>query len=437
MSGGAGTEDRGVRLAALGGAPRASVHLLYALVALIAVAILWASFASLEEVTRGDGKVIPSRQIQVVQAPERGIVQAIDIEEGDVVAAGQVLVRIDDTGFSSELGEVQKKRLVLLARLARLEAESAGREPAFDAALEGEAPDIVAEQRSVYRAKQEAYDTDVVVLERQRDQKRGEIAELTARRTQLSETLEIMRREIAIKERLYRSKVLPEVQYLELSRQLKQTEGELAITEASIGRAGAAVAEAEERLRNAMLQFRATAQEELANVRAELSILAETIKGAAHRVSATELKSPVKGVVNRLDITSLGAVVQPGQNVVEIVPIEDSLLIEARIRPQDVAFLHPGQKANVKITAYDYSIYGGLSGNLERISADTIRDEQGNTFYRVIVRTDKNFLRDEANPLPIIPGMVASVDILTGQKTLLDYLLKPITKMRQEALRER
>ena len=429
--------DPDIRILVDGKPPRTSVYLLYTITALLLIGLVWAAFAELEEVARGAGRVIPSRQIQVVQSPERGIIKEIAAEEGGIVEAGQVLVRIDDTGFSSELGEIEQKRLALLAQVARLDAESTGAELAFDDDLRQKAPDLVAEQESVYRAKHDAYGNDILVLEKQADQRRSEIAELTAKRDQLRTTTEIMRRELAIKEKLYRTKVLPEVQYLELSRHFKENEGELAVTEASIGRAEAALQEAEERLNNATLQFRATAQEELANTRAELSVLGETVRRAEHKVSGTELKSPVKGVVNKLNVTSLGAVVQPGENIVEIVPMEDSLLIEARIRPQDVAFLHPGQKANVKITAYDFSIYGGLSGSLERISADTTTDDNGDTYYRVIIKTDKNYLRTETSPLPIIPGMVATVDILTGKKSVLDYLLKPITKMRKEALRER
>ena len=206
----------------------------------------------------------------------------------------------------------------------------------------------------------------------------------------------------------------------------------------SIPRALSAIVEAEQRLEEAGLRFRSEARAELSSIRAELSVIEESLRGAEDRVVRTDVRSPVAGIVNTVHITTVGGVVQPGAPLIEIVPIEDTLLVEARIRPSDVAFLHPGQTATVKITAYDFSIYGGLEGTIERISADTTTDEQtGESFYRVIVRTDRNYLGDEANPLPIIPGMVTSVDILTGEKTVLEYLLKPLIKARTEALRER
>ncbi len=417
--------------------PRFATNVVRIGVVLFFVALIWAYFAQLEEVTRGDGRVVPSRQIQVVQAPDRGIVKELLAHEGDIVERGQVLVRIDDTDFASQLGEIRQKRWALLARIARLEAETERTEPTFPEKLRTSVPTLVAEEIKVFQSKQSRLKDELSVLRSQAEQRAQEVQELLAKERKLASTLEIMKRELEINQKLFERRVLPEIEFLRLQRQLVETQGELEITKASLEKTAAARQEAADRLSNARTTYTAEAQQELATARGELAVIDETIRGAFDRVRRTDLVSPVKGVINRMNITTIGAVLQPGTDVVEIVPLEDTLLIETRIRPQDVAFLSPGQTARVKITAYDFSIYGGLEGHLERISADTTEDEKGNRFFRVMIRTNKNYLGSDTNPLPIIPGMVASVDILTGEKSVLDYLLKPIKKARDEALRER
>jgi adhesin transport system membrane fusion protein len=206
---------------------------------------------------------------------------------------------------------------------------------------------------------------------------------------------------------------------------------------AGLPRAKSSIVEARNRVDNARAIVRAEARERLVKAKAELAIIEESIKGAEDKVARTALRAPVRGIVNKLNVTTIGAVVRPSQDVVEIVPLDDTLLIEAKIRPRDVAFVRPDQEASVKLTAYDYSVYGQLDGEVERISADTIADERSETFYRVILRTNRNYLEKDGKRLPIIPGMVAQVDIQTGKKTVLDYILKPITKVRHEAFRER
>ena len=417
--------------------PRYTTNVIRIGLVLFLALLAWAYFATLEEVTRGDGRVVPSRQIQVVQAPDRGIVEKIFVREGDIVEEGQPLIEIDDTTFSSQLGEIRQRRWALMARVARLDSEADQRALEFPELLASEAPGLIAEEENVYRDKKASLDNELRVLQNQASQREQEYQELLAKQTKLEAVIEIMKREVEIKQKLYDRKVLPEIEFLQLQRQLKESEGELAITKASVRRAEAAREEARERSSSAVATFVSEASQLLAEARGELAVINETLKGAADRVRRTELVSPVKGIINKLNITTIGAVVQPAADLVEIVPLEDTLLIEAQIRPKDVAFLHPGQKAQVKITAYDFSVYGGLEGNLERISADTTEDEEGNRFFRVMIRTDKNHLGPDTEPLPIIPGMVASIDILTGEKTVLDYILKPIKKVRDEALRER
>ena len=234
-----------------------------------------------------------------------------------------------------------------------------------------------------------------------------------------------------------RSGAVPEIDVIRLERQVEENRGELEIVKASLLKVQSSIEEATGRIESQRLQFSSEAQAELAKTRTDLAVINESIKGALDRVNKTELRSPVHGVINKLNITSIGAVVQPGKDIAVIVPLGDSLLIEARIRPQDIAFVRPQQSASVKITAYDYSIYGSLNGIVSRISADTLEDEKGNTFFRVIVKTNRNYLVKNGKKLRITPGMIASIDIKNGQKTVLDYLLKPIIKARHQAMRER
>jgi adhesin transport system membrane fusion protein len=395
--------------------PRTSRMLLASSLALLVSALVWAHFAVLDEVKRGGGRVVPSRQMQVVQSLEGGIVSALEVRDGDIVRQDQVLVRIADTKFASELGEVTERRGAMTARVTRLEAELKGLvAPDFSDDLRRTAPGAVQAETSVFetRARKLADDIDV----------------LTQQETRLSQTLTLLNREVELTRRLYEQKVVPEIEWLRLTRQATEMRGQLAETQA--------------RKVNVKTAFRSQADEDLAKSRGDLAVLDENIKSAQDRVRRADLKSPVYGIVNKINVTTIGAVVQPGASLMEIVPLEDTLLVEGRIRPQDIAFIRPKQDAVVKISAYDSNVYGSLKGKVERISADTIAEDKGpkeekETFYRVTVRTETNHLGTAENPLPIIPGMIATVEVLTGQKTVLDYLIKPARMLRDEALRER
>jgi adhesin transport system membrane fusion protein len=241
--------------------------------------------------------------------------------------------------------------------------------------------------------------------------------------------LKLLTREVDLTRKLFAQKVVPEIEMLRLERQASETRGQLA--------------EVQSRIVSTKASFRSQADEDLAKSRGDLAVLDESIKSAQDRVRRTELRAPLYGIINKVNVTTVGSVVQPAASLMELVPLDDTLLVEGRIRPQDIAFVRPGQEAVVKITAYDPSVYGSLKGKVERISADTIvedkpeRGEQRETYYRVMVRTEKNHLGTAEQPLPIIPGMVSTVEILTGEKTVLDYLLKPVRMLRDEALRER
>ncbi|MGY4569454.1 HlyD family type I secretion periplasmic adaptor subunit [Bradyrhizobium pachyrhizi] len=405
-----------IRSAALLRTPRTSRMLLWTSCALLATFLIWAHFAVLDEVKRGSGRVVPSRQMQVVQSLEGGIVGDILIREGDIVQQGQSLMRIDDTKFASEFGEIRERRAAMAARVARLDAEARGRaEITFPDDLDKMVPAAVATETSVFRMRGQKVAQDIDVLNQQV--------------TRLSGSLKLLEREQTLTRRLYEQKVVPEIEMLRLDRQATEMKGQLA--------------EAQSKIANITASFRSQADEDLAKSRADLAVLDENIKSAQDRVRRTDLKAPVHGIVNKLNISTIGAVVQPGANLMDIVPLDDTLLVEGRIRPQDIAFIRPDQDAVVKISAYDSSVYGSLKGKVERISADTIVDdkaektERQETFYRVMVRTDKNHLGTEQHPLPIIPGMVTTVEVLTGEKSVLDYIVKPARLLRDEALRER
>ena len=418
--------------------PRGFTHLLLLIiVAFFALFFTWASWATLDEVTRGEGKVIPSSQVQVVQNLEGGIVAAIEAHEGDVVEQGQVLLRIDNVRAASDLRENRQRYLALLGALARLHAEVEDISIAFPPEVLADAPEVAANERHLYDARQQDLQSELAILRSQAEQRGQELTELKTHLEQLTRSLALAQQELDITAPLAANRVVSKVDLLRLQRQVNDLEGELDAARLAVPRVELAVGEAQRRIDERQLKFRAEAQRELNTTQAEATPLAEVIKAAADRVQRTDVRSPVHGTIKRLLVNTVGGVIQPGQNLVEIVPLEDNLLIEAKVRPADIGFLHPGQAAMVKVTAYDFSIYGGLKGVVEDISADTIADDKGESFYRVRVRTHDTALEKAGQPLPITPGMTTQVDILTGHKTVMDYLLKPILKARQRALRER
>jgi adhesin transport system membrane fusion protein len=419
-------------------APRGFAHLLLVvIVAFFLTFLAWASWAKLDEVTRGEGKVIPSRQVQVVQNLEGGIVAEIAVREGAIVESGEVLVRIDDIRAASSLRESRARHLALLGALSRLRAEVDETELVFPPEVVAEAPVVAANERALFEARRQALESEIGILRSQAAQREQELSELATRLDQLKRSHELALEELKITEPLAANRVVSRVQLLRLEREVNDLSGELETTRLVVPRAEAALREASRRIEERYLKFRAEAQRELNAVQAEAAALGEVIAAAADTVSRTEVRSPVRGTVKQLFVNTVGGVIQPGADLIEIVPLEDNLLVEAKVRPADIAFLHPGQAAMVKVTAYDFAIYGGLEGVVEDISADTITDEKGESFYRVRVRTRDNALEKAGEPLPIIPGMTTQVDILTGDKTVLDYLLKPVLRARDRALRER
>ncbi len=418
--------------------PRGLGHVLLFTIAIFFVVFLaWASWASLEEVTRGAGRVIPSRQVQVVQHLEGGIVSEILVSEGDTVEEGQVLMRIDNVRAASDYREKRSRYLGVLAAIARLEAEIEEKAITFPPEVLAEAREVAESEVALFNSRQEKLQTDLEILRRQAEQRERELAELQSRLAQARESHRLVKEELDLTRRLARQRLVSKTDLLRLERQANDLKGEIEQTRLAIARVESAVREAYQRIENAYSKFRSDALRELSNLQSELAGLEQIVLAGEDRVRRTELRSPVRGIVKKIYINTRGGVVAPGERLVEVVPLEDTLLIEASIRPADIAFIRPGQPATVKITAYDYSIYGGLEGRVEHISADTITDDRGESFYLIRVRTDRNYLGTKEEPLAIIPGMTAEVDILTGRKTVLDYLLKPVLEARYNALRER
>jgi len=398
---------------------------------------LWAHFAEIDEVTRGEGKAIPSSKLQKISNLEGGIISELFVHEGQVVEPGDPLLRLDPTRFQSNVGETEADRVAMALRVERLSAEVDGRELAIPDALRQKAPGQAESEEALFRSRQQQLRDEVAGLEQQLVQKQQEQREFVSKQGQYRNSLQLLRQEIAISEPLVAEGAISKVEVLRLKRSEVEVRGQLEATNLAIPRAESAIKEVEQKVAETRSRFRSEALTQLNEARTDLNKAEATGKALEDRVNRTLVTSPVRGIVKQLLVNTIGGVIQPGSDLVEIVPLDDTLLVEARIRPQDIAFLHPGQKAMVKFTAYDYTIYGGLQADLEQIGADTITDEDGNSFYLIKLRTRKSHLGSDEKPLLIIPGMVASVDIMTGKKSILSYLLKPIIRARAEALRER
>lgn len=411
--------------------------LLVTVAAFFVVFLLWSHWASIDEVTRGEGKVIPSRQIQVVQNLEGGILAGMLVREGQVVEEGQVLLRIDNVRAESDYREKRARYMALLAAIARLQAEIDDTKIVFPDEVMAEAREVAEKELALFTTRQENLDNEVQILRSQAQQREQELRELETKLAQYERSLELAREELRLAEPAARRGDMSQSVFIKLQREVNDLRGAVDSSRASIVRLRAAIREANQKVERAISGFRSQAQEELTQKSAELAGIREVVLAGADRVRRTEVRSPVRGTVKQIKVNTIGGVVQPGQDILEIVPLEDTLLIEAHLRPADIAFLRPGLSATVKITAYDYSIYGDLKGHVEDISADTIANERGESFYRVRIRTEQNHLGSSEKPLAIIPGMVAQVDILTGRKSVLHYLLKPIIKTRDRALTER
>ena len=396
--------------------------------------LVWAALAPIDEVARGEGRVIPSSQLQVIQSLDGGVVEDVSVQEGDLVSKGDLLVSIESTRFGSDLAEQKSRELALMADIRRLRALVDGTDLQFPPEFEQAAPDLVEVQSSLFENSRRELQEQKLIYQEQLEQRQADLREAESARVQYQEVLGLASRELELKQPLLASGAVSEVDLIKLEREISNARGEVNQADAAISRARSAIAEARSKIREAALVMTNRWRKELSDTVSELAAVRDTLTGLDDRVDKTRIVSPVDGTVQRLFVKTRGGVVAPGQDVVEIVPLNDELLVEARISPKDIAFIRKGQKAIIKFSAYDFAVFGGLEAVVEHISADTITDDNDNTFYLTRLRTNAQGFSDK---LSIIPGMTTQVDILTGKKTVLNYLLKPVVRATSQAMSER
>lgn len=427
-----------VRQATLRGAHPLATFFFWALVGCAGFFLLWANVARLDEVSRGDGAVIPSGKVQAVGSPEGGVVAEIMVKAGDIVQAGQALVRLDDTTALSGVGEKVNRRDFLQAQIAVLDALVEGKPMVLDPSTT--TPEIEAEARKLYDNRKQALDSTTGALEQVVEQKKQEFTDAQRTAGSLAQQLGLARKELNMAKPYLAQGAISEVDVLKLERAVVEAQKDYSTAQLNIPNTEAALKEAQARLQEGVLNVTNEARDELAKAREEFGRLGQAVKADEGKVERTLLKAPVTSEVKQVLVNTIGQAVEPNVNIVELVPLGETLLVEAKLKPQDIAFVRPGMEAMVKLTAYDFSIYGGLKGKVESLSPDSFTEDKNGrteTFYKVQVRTDKNYLQRGRDKLPIKSGMVATVDVLTGKKTVMQYLMKPINKARERAMTER
>jgi adhesin transport system membrane fusion protein len=393
--------------------------------------LLWASLTQVDEVTTGEGKVIPSSKLQVVTAADSATVSEILVRSGQRVKKGELLVKLDSPESASQLGQIEAETQSLQARSARLTAEGTGQEVACQGAG-------CAGEEALQAARQSAVRSKVAALQATADQARRDAAEAAGTARSLQSSLSLAQHQVQMLEPLAAKNIVPQTDLLDKRREVIDLQGRIASAHEQQGKALAAVREAEAQANQARFEFKQQALDERSQVNAKIAVNEQSLLGAQGKLDRTEIRSPVDGVVNDVQVTTIGSYVQPGQKIMEVVPMGEKLLVETRVRPSDIAFIKVGDKALVKVTAYDFSTYGGLDGRVVQVSADSIYDDkEKQAYFTVIVETGKSYLAASGHKLPITPGMMTSTQIITGYKSILNYLLKPMLKARSDALRER
>ena len=440
--------------AALARRPKFGIRVLSISVAVFFLClIIWAAIADVDEVTHAEGSVVGSQRTQTIQNLEGGILRAVLVHEGQIVDKGTVLAQLDNEMAESAYRDAVNKAMENSLAVLRLESEIKGDPPVFpenidawaekvigrrvEAAMLGRVNQIIQDQENAWHSRRDQLNAEIDVLQSQYKQRLHDVEELTARKLQLDRSLELSIEQRNTAYSLVQRNNFSKLEYLGMQQRVVELQGQIDSLAATIPKAKAAADEARQRIASRRAEHVAAVTEEINKRRQELNSLRESLSAGRDRVTRTELRAPVRSTVKQIYISTVGGVVKPGEPIMDLVPLDDTLVVEAKVKPQDVAFLRPGQEVMVKVSAYDFSIYGGLEGKLESISADTIEDKRGEHFYLVKVRTQKNAIVYHNESLPIIPGMVVTADILIGKKTVLDYLLKPILKAKQNALRER
>jgi len=427
---------------------------IWTLAALFICFITWAYFAALDQVTTGQGKVIPSSQIQIIQSLDGGVLEELYVQEGMLVQKGQPIARIDSTRFQSDVNQQKQEVDSLRANIIRLRSELSSilvsdnvhwplqiqiskKRTIYPQDLIDDSPDLVERQQQEYEGRLESLINQLAIQVSQIEQKQQEIAELDSKIITLEKSFEYANKELNLTRPLAEKNIVPEIELLKLERGVNDIQGELRSVKLNRPKLRSSFNETVLKRRETAYVYRTEIRAELNKLASQLSQIREAQVGARDKVEKALITSSVVGTIKTIHINTLGGVIKPGQALIEIVPTEDKLLIEAKIKPQDIAFLRRGLNAIVKITAYDFAKYGGLVGKVEHISADTTQDEEGNSFYIIRVRTESsNIVKKDNTKMPIIPGMMTSVDVITGKRTVLEYILNPVLRAQQTALRE-
>ena len=416
---------------------RASVLLLWVIAAFFVALFAWIAVAQVDTVTRADGRVIPSAKMQVIQNLEGGIVTAILVRQGQHVNSGERLVALSALQHDGDMKTRYQQVLALEARAARLAAMAGGQAPRFPKIVSDAAPDLMAVETATYLSKKLEQESQIAVLSAQVEQRTRELDEARITLLATRKSLELGREERATVARLVERGLEPRLELVRIDRSFAEQEGRAEVASVSIERVRSAINEIMARKDALVRQFRSDALNELNRTMADLSPLKQAMPALMDKVARTEIRAPMKGIVNRVFVTTVGGIVRAGDPIVEVVPADDQLVVEALVSPKDIGFIKLGQPARVKVTAYDYSIFGAMDGKVQSISADAVPNEKGEAFFQVRIETKTRAIEALDKQLPIMPGMQAQIDIITGKKTILQFLSKPIMGMKENAFRER
>lgn len=414
-----------------------SHYMLLTVASLIAAFIFWSATSEIEEITRGTGQVVPTQEIQIVQSLEGGILEDLLVREGQSVKKNQILLKVSDVAFASEERGAEARGLSLKAKKTRLEAEAQGKKFVVPDDVIQKFPDIARNEQALYQSRQQELSNAKSILDSKISSARAELSELQAKVNRLSDSRRLLNKELSITKEMVSKRAVPMLEQIRIEREISNIAGQ--IRESTQRRSGleAELRGAQKERQDREDKFKSQVLGELNEVEAQISQVDESLTAIGDRVSRTEVRSPVDGIVNKISIKTIGGVIEPAMKLVEVVPLDDKLKIIARVTPQEIAFLRPNQDVNIKISAYDSQRYGALKGKLERIGASSVNDREGNIFFEIEVRANQNYLGTKENPLPITPGMVANTEIITGQRTILSYLMKPVLRTRDKALTER
>lgn len=416
---------------------RASSMLLWAIAAIFVALFVWIAVAEVDTVTRADGRVIPSAKMQVVQNLEGGIVAEIAVKQGQQVEAGSRLVSLSAVQYDSDMRARHQQVTALEAREARLLALANGGQPVFSDAVRTTAPELVATETAAFLSKKAEQESQIGVLDAQAVQKTRELDEARVALQASKRGLQLAQEERATIAVMVERGLEPRLELVRVDRSVSELSGRVEQTAVTIERLKSAIAEIQSRKAATVRQFRSDALAELNRTAGDLNPLRQSMPALQDKLSRTEIKAPMKGIINRVFVSTVGGVVKPGEPIVEVVPADDQLVVEALVRPKDIGFVKLGQIARVKITAYDYSIFGAMDGTVATISADAVPNEKGEAFYQVRIETRTRAIEALDKKLAIIPGMQAQIDIITGKKTILQFLSKPIVAVKENAFRER